>query len=57
MRLFILAAIVCFAIALLGAINAFSGVNVIGWIAGGLLAWSIDAALGGWALAVPGRAP
>jgi hypothetical protein len=55
MRLFIIAAIVCFVIALLGELGAFSGVAALTWITGGLLAWAVDAALGGWALAVPAR--
>jgi hypothetical protein len=50
MRLFIIAAVVCFAIALLGALGAFGGVNITAWALGGLLAWSLDAALGGYAV-------
>ncbi|MDE2104775.1 MAG: hypothetical protein KGL39_46490 [Patescibacteria group bacterium] len=46
MRLFIIAAIVCFVIALLGAIGAFSGVDVRAWAIGGLLAISLDMATG-----------
>lgn len=59
MKLLIIAAVVCFVIAVLGATDVFSGVNVIAWIAGGLLAWALDNALGGYVFAVPAsrRAP
>jgi hypothetical protein len=50
MRLFVIAAVVCFVIALLGAVDAFHGVNVTAWALGGLLAWSLDAAVGGYVL-------
>lgn len=53
MRLFIIAAIVCFVIALLGAIAVASGVNVTAWTVGGLLAVALDMAVG--AVAIPVR--
>lgn len=55
MRIFVIAAIVCFAIALLATLGVFTGTNVLGWIAGGLLSWAIDSAVGGWAVAIPAR--
>jgi hypothetical protein len=57
MRLLILAAVICFVIALLGAVDVFSGVNVTAWTIGGFLAWSLDAALGGYPIAIPTRRP
>lgn len=57
MRVFILIAVVCLAIALLGATGLVTGVDVTAWAIGGLLAWAIDSALGGYVLAVPRGGP
>lgn len=46
MRLFILAAIVCFVIALLGELAVFNGVAAFTWVTGGLLAIALDMATG-----------
>lgn len=55
MRLLIIAAVVCFIVALLGATSVINGVNVTAWAIGGLLAWALDAVLAGYPLAVPAR--
>lgn len=57
MRIFIIAAIVCFAIALLAELAVFTGTNTLAWVTGGLLSWAIDSAVGGWAVAWPARRP
>jgi hypothetical protein len=57
MRLFIIAAIVCFVIALLGELGVFTGVAALTWVTGGLLAWAIDAAVGGYVLPIGARRP
>lgn len=48
MRLFLIVAIVCLAVALLGAVGAIDGVNVIAWFIAGQLAWAADTAAGVW---------
>lgn len=58
MRLFLLAAIACFVLALLLALGALSsalGAGYVPWALGGLLAWALDALLG--AVAVGRRPP
>lgn len=57
MRVFIIAAIVCFAIAVLAELAVFTGTSVLAWIAGGLLSWAIDSAIGGVGVAWPARRP
>lgn len=50
MRVLMAVAVVCFALALLGAAHVVNGVNVIAWLSGGLLAWAVDVAAGGYVL-------
>lgn len=46
MRLFIIIAVICFAIALLLATSILSGGNAFAWVCGGLLAVALDLATG-----------
>jgi hypothetical protein len=55
MRVLMLAAVVCFAVALLGQISVLAGVDVLAWALAGWLAWSGDVALGGYVFATPRR--
>jgi hypothetical protein len=55
MRVLMLIAVIALAVAFLGAIDAISGVNFPAWLSGGLLAWALDVALGGYVL--PMRRP
>jgi hypothetical protein len=48
-------ACVCLAIGVLGAANVIDGVNVLAWVAGGLLAWAVDVTAGGYVFTVPAR--
>lgn len=52
----LIAACLCFAIALLVAVGAI-GSNEAAWIAGGLLAWALAALVAGAAPYVPSRVP
>jgi hypothetical protein len=46
-RLLLIAAVICFAIALLLSLGAFAG-DFWPWVVGGLLAWALDALVGGY---------
>ena len=48
-----LISVVCFVIALLGAITVLHGVNITAWTVAGLLAWAADVALAGYPLGIP----
>ena len=56
MRIFIIVAIVLFAIALLLQTGILGGTNALAWAIGGLLAWALDSATG-WAVPLSGRGP
>jgi hypothetical protein len=49
-RLLMVVAVICFVIALLGQLSVFNGVDVTAWALGGLLAWSTDVLLVGFAI-------
>lgn len=50
MRIIMLVAVIALAIAFLGAAGVIDGVNFDAWLSGGLLAWAVDVALGGYLL-------
>jgi hypothetical protein len=49
-RLLMVVAVICFVIALLGQTSVINGVDVTAWALGGLLAWSVDVLLVGFAV-------
>jgi hypothetical protein len=55
MRLLMIAAVICFVIALLGQLAVFQGVDVLAWALGGWLAWALDVLLGGYVVTLPAR--
>jgi hypothetical protein len=57
MRILLLIAVILFAVALVSAAvpTVVAGVSAIGWIAAGLLVWSIDVLLGSPAVALGTR--
>lgn len=57
MRIFLLLAVIFFAIALVCTLvpTVVLTIGWAGWLTGGLLAWALDALLGGYVIAGPRR--
>lgn len=56
MRILMLLAVVCLAVAFIGAANIVNGVNVLAWFIGGMLVWAVDVTIGSaWTIPISRR--